>query len=64
MTTKTDTDQYRPCPRSFGDGYHAGYRRAIEDAARILDTVDNHRNPMTVFDCAYAIRALAPKENE
>lgn len=59
MTTKTN---YKPCPRSWGDGYTAGYRQAIRDAAEILDTVDNHSNPMTALDCAIAIRALAPRE--
>lgn len=48
MTTKID---YKPCPRSWGDGYTAGYKRAIRDAAEILETVDNHSNPMTAAGC-------------
>lgn len=61
MTTNTD---YKPCPRSWGDGYTAGYRQAIRDAAEILDTVDNHSNQMTALDCVQAIRALAPREED
>lgn len=58
------TEQQRPCPRSWGDGYVAGYRRAIKDAAQILDTQANRSNPMTIFDCSRAIRALAPKDGK
>ena len=62
MTTKTD---YKPCPRSWGDGYTAGYRQAIRDAAEMLETVDNRSTiPMTALDYAIAIRALAPTEDE
>lgn len=62
MTTKTD---YKPCPRSWGDGYTAGYKQAIRDAAEMLETVHNHSIlPITALDCAQAIRALAPKGEE
>ena len=33
-------------------------RQALEDAACILDAVDNYANPLTSRDCADAIRAL------
>lgn len=62
MTTKTN---YKPCPRSWGDGYTAGYRQAIRDAAAILETIDNHSIlPMTALDCARAIRELAPRVDD
>ena len=33
-------------------------RQALEEAACILDAVDNYANPLTSRDCADAIRAL------
>ena len=35
--------------------------QALEEAARVCDSVDNYANPMTACDCAYAIRALKAK---
>lgn len=50
MTTKTN---YKPCPRSWGDGYTAGYSQAIRDAAAMLETEDNHSIlPMTALEQA------------
>lgn len=34
-------------------------RAALEEAARVCDSVNNYDNPMTATDCADAIRALA-----
>ena len=37
---------------------------ALERAAQICDSVNNHDNPMTSQDCADAIRALKVSNNE
>lgn len=52
--------QYRPGVATvvpLGD-VAAVRAQALEDAAAVCDSVDNHANPMTARDCADAIRAL------
>ncbi|MFM0439242.1 hypothetical protein PQQ84_22475 [Paraburkholderia strydomiana] len=42
--------------------WQASRRAALEQAAKVCDSVNNFDNPMTASDCAAAIRALSQQD--
>lgn len=62
-----NTEQERPCPKSWGDGYRAGYEAGLQDAARAITQHDKEGREWIMSslwdklagECAGRIRALS-----
>lgn len=63
-------EPWRPDPRSWGDGYRAGYEAGLQDAARAITQHDKRGREWIMGslwdtlarECATRIEALKPKE--